>query len=79
MIMKNQPSAQCAADVPRLAGQGAVAWKEANMNKQKITILYSRLSVDDDRDGESGSIQNQKMRPVQLDYLCTNTSCRTEA
>ncbi|MCL2050746.1 MAG: recombinase family protein [Lachnospiraceae bacterium] len=31
------------------------------MNKHNLTILYSRLSVDDDRDGESGSIQNQKM------------------
>jgi len=35
--------------------------KEANMNKQNLTILYERLSVDDDRDGQSGSIQNQKM------------------
>ena len=35
-------------------------WKEAGMNKQKATILYSRLSVDDDRDGESNSIANQK-------------------
>jgi DNA invertase Pin-like site-specific DNA recombinase len=34
--------------------------KEADMNKQKITILYERLSVDDDRDGESNSIANQK-------------------
>jgi len=35
--------------------------KEADMNKHNLTILYERLSVDDDRDGESGSIQNQKM------------------
>ena len=35
--------------------------KEADMNTQKYTILYERLSVDDARDGESGSIQNQKM------------------
>ena len=31
------------------------------MSKQtKITAIYSRLSQDDDRAGESGSIQNQK-------------------
>ena len=31
------------------------------MSKQtKITALYERLSQDDDRAGESGSIQNQK-------------------
>ena len=46
--------AQCAANVYDCR-------KEADMNKQKLTILYERLSVDDDRDGESGSIQNQKM------------------
>jgi DNA invertase Pin-like site-specific DNA recombinase len=28
--------------------------------KRKITICYSRLSRDDDRAGESGSIANQK-------------------
>ena len=33
--------------------------KEAGM-KQKITILYERLSVDDERNGESNSITNQK-------------------
>jgi DNA invertase Pin-like site-specific DNA recombinase len=31
------------------------------MSKNKLTILYSRLSVEDDRDGVSGSIENQKM------------------
>ena len=35
--------------------------KEGSMNTHKLTILYERLSVDDDRDGESGSIQNQKI------------------
>ena len=34
--------------------------KEANMNKQKITILYARLSVDDEKQGPSNSIQNQQ-------------------
>ena len=48
------PDAQCAANVHGCR-------KEAGMNKHNLTILYSRLSVDDDRDGESGSIQNQKM------------------
>ena len=47
-------SARCAASVQNCR-------KEAEMNVQKSTILYERLSVDDDRDGESGSIQNQKM------------------
>ena len=30
------------------------------MDKQKLTILYERLSVEDDRDSESNSIQNQR-------------------
>ena len=34
--------------------------KEAEMNRQKLTILYERLSVDDERNGESNSITNQK-------------------
>jgi DNA invertase Pin-like site-specific DNA recombinase len=46
--------AQCAANLHDRQ-------KEAEMNKQKLTILYARLSVEDARDGESGSIQNQKM------------------
>jgi len=33
---------------------------EVNMDKQKLTILYERLSVEDDRDSESNSIQNQR-------------------
>jgi len=32
--------------------------KQAN---QKYTILYARLSQEDDREGESNSIQNQRM------------------
>lgn len=32
--------------------------KQAN---QKYTILYGRLSQEDDREGESNSIQNQRM------------------
>jgi DNA invertase Pin-like site-specific DNA recombinase len=38
-------------------------WKEFLMNRQpneKITALYSRLSIDDDLTGDSLSIQNQK-------------------
>ena len=30
------------------------------MNNQKITILYERLSVEDDRETESNSIVNQR-------------------
>jgi len=30
------------------------------MNNQKITILYERLSLEDDRDGDSNSIINQR-------------------
>jgi DNA invertase Pin-like site-specific DNA recombinase len=46
------PDAQCAANTQYCR-------KEAEM--QKLTMLYERLSVDDDKNGESGSIQNQKM------------------
>jgi len=35
--------------------------EEAYMNKHNLTILYSRISVEDDRDGQSGSVQNQKI------------------
>ena len=34
--------------------------KEAGMDKEKITILYERLSLEDDRDGDSNSIINQR-------------------
>jgi len=34
--------------------------KGADMNKQKVTILYERLSVEDDRDADSQSIENQR-------------------
>ena len=34
--------------------------KDADMDKQKITILYERLSLEDDRDGDSNSILNQR-------------------
>lgn len=44
---------QCAANVHGCR-------KEVTMNKQKVTILYERLSVDDDREGESNSIINQR-------------------
>lgn len=35
--------------------------KEDIMDQQKITILYCRLSNEDSLDGESNSIQNQKI------------------
>ena len=47
------PDAQSAANVSDCR-------KEADMNTQKITILYARLSVDDGTDRESNSIQNQR-------------------
>ena len=34
--------------------------KEADMNKQKYTILYERLSRDDGEDSVSNSIKNQR-------------------
>ena len=34
--------------------------KQGKKAKQRITALYARLSRDDDKDGVSGSIQNQK-------------------
>ena len=30
-------------------------------NNEKFTILYGRLSQEDDREGESNSIQNQEL------------------
>lgn len=47
------PNAQCAADVQ-------CRRKEAEMNTQKIHILYERLSVDDEKQGPSNSIVNQQ-------------------
>ncbi len=40
------------------------------MNNQKVTILYERLSVEDDRDTESQSIENQ--RNILQDYAERN-------
>lgn len=34
--------------------------KDADMNITKLTILYERLSLEDDRDGDSNSIINQR-------------------
>jgi len=34
--------------------------KDAEMNKKELTILYERLSLEDDRDGDSNSIINQR-------------------
>ena len=34
--------------------------KDADMNINKLTILYERLSLEDDRDGDSNSIINQR-------------------
>ena len=48
---------------PQRAANVQDCGKEAGMNKQekqKLTILYERLSVEDDRDAESQSIENQR-------------------
>ena len=47
------PDAQCAAKVHDCR-------KEAEMNSKKLTILYERLSVDDEKDKESNSIKTQR-------------------
>ena len=41
-----------------------------NANQDKITALYCRLSQDDGLDGESNSIQNQKL--ILMDYAKKN-------
>ena len=60
------PNSICAANVQNCG-------KEAAMNKkeiQKVTILYERLSVEDDRDNESLSIEHQ--RDILQDYAERN-------
>ena len=47
------PNVLCAANVHSCQ-------KEVEMNKPKITILYERYSVNDDKDKESNSIENQR-------------------
>ncbi|MCL1795229.1 MAG: recombinase family protein, partial [Oscillospiraceae bacterium] len=47
------PDALCAVNVQDCG-------KEAEMSNAKTTILYERLSVEDDRDTESNSILNQR-------------------
>ena len=41
-----------------------------NADQEKITALYCRLSQDDGLDGESNSIQNQKI--ILMDYAKKN-------
>ena len=41
-----------------------------NADQEKITALYCRLSQDDGLDGESHSIQNQKI--ILMDYTKKN-------
>ena len=48
------PETLCAANVQDCR-------KEAEMKSKKTTILYERLSRDDEQIGESNSIQNQKI------------------
>ena len=58
------PDALCAADVHGCR-------KEESMNKQKVNILYCRLSRDDgDGDRESNSISNQ--RGILIDHAEKN-------
>ncbi len=42
------------------AATGPDSRKEESMNKQKVTILYARLSRDDELQGPSNSILNQQ-------------------
>ena len=42
------------------AGNSADCRKEADMKYSKFTILYSRISKEDDREDESMSVENQK-------------------
>ena len=44
--------------------------KKKQPNNQRITALYARLSRDDEKDGISGSIQNQKK--ILLKYATDN-------
>jgi len=58
-----------ASPVSRSAANVHNCGKEAEMSKkeiQKVNILYERLSVEDDRDAESQSIENQ--RALLQDY-----------
>ena len=47
-------------DTQQCAATAQDCRKEAEMSKQKVTVLYQRLSVDDDKDKESNSITNQR-------------------
>lgn len=53
LVCESNPALRqyCAADVQD-------SRKEAGMNEQKVAILYERLSVGDEREGESNSITN---------------------
>lgn len=41
--------------------QSAMKYKKAKTNEEQWTALYCRLSCDDDQEGDSNSIKNQKM------------------
>ena len=60
----NLPKRISSADYTANAGLCAAnvlnCGNEAVMNTSKITILYERLSVEDERDGESNSIIGQR-------------------
>ena len=48
----------------------AMTVNNKNTDQEKITALYCRLSQDDGLDGESNSIQNQKI--ILMDYAKKN-------
>ena len=41
--------------------QSAMKYRKAKINEEQWTALYCRLSCDDDLEGDSNSIRNQKM------------------
>ena len=48
--------------------QSTMKYKKARTNEEQWTALYCRLSCDDDLQGDSNSIRNQKMLLKQ--YAC---------
>lgn len=55
--------------------------EENDLNQQQITALYCRLSNEDDLDGESNSIQNQRtlLQKYADDHGFTHTRCNPPA
>lgn len=56
----------------------AMTVNNKNTAQEKITALYCRLSQDDGLDGESNSIQNQKIILMDYDWKATICGERSE-